>query len=343
MMRRVLVGLMAALALLAAPAAEPTLTPAEHRRGAEQTFLTYPEWFLVHSPAELATYLTARKTPSDFPWLGHVGQFWQGYRAVTRETADQPFNAGYHLMVMVIGTSTTVEYVLRSAYESTVGRLSEFSARGAAASEEDALAARVAQQYVDFIRVDPWYLFDFVAALRDLWQATPLMGPQIVRKWERRYLLTTEYTIKAGYAWLIKFATGTIYHPARPVTAVVLSAPPAAKSLGLPEVRRIEEANPTLLYTVPRYRPFMAYAELLASQGLDFVEIAGNRGEILVSVIQRSGAAPAASMPRLVLLQPVLSQPGWERRLFALPVPKLAEQLRHWRAAGMQIEHIYDY
>ena len=30
-------------------------------------------------------------------------------------------------------------------------------------TEEDRLGARVAQDYVDFIRVRPWYEFDFVA------------------------------------------------------------------------------------------------------------------------------------------------------------------------------------
>ena len=37
-------------------------------------------------------------------------------------------NPGYHLMVMVIGVSTTVEYALKSAYETLIGRLTEASA-----------------------------------------------------------------------------------------------------------------------------------------------------------------------------------------------------------------------
>ena len=50
----------------------PATTPPEHVRGVEQTFLTYPEWFLVFSPAEYAT--SVRTTPPDrFPFFGHVG------------------------------------------------------------------------------------------------------------------------------------------------------------------------------------------------------------------------------------------------------------------------------
>ena len=70
------------------------IAPAEHRRGAEQTFLTYPEWFLVHSPAEYAAYVRDH-TPTLFPFFGHIRQFWQGYGAVYSATRkDYPFNFG---------------------------------------------------------------------------------------------------------------------------------------------------------------------------------------------------------------------------------------------------------
>jgi len=231
-----------------------------------------------------------------------------------------------------------VEYALRSAYESTIGRLSEASA-GGTGTDEDGLAARVAQQYVDFIRVDPWYLFDFVAPLQALWSATPWTGPHLLRKWERRYLLSTEWLIKAGYAWLIKLATGAIYDPARPLTAVVLNREPSALPGTLNALQRIGVAgSQPVLVTVPRYDAFMAYAQALADQGVDLLEIAGNHGPILVSVLQRTGAPAAAGSARTVLVQPILTRPGWERQLVALPVPELAGQLRRWRAANAQLE-----
>lgn len=336
----------------AVPAAVPALattaviTPEPHRRGEEQTFLTYPEWFLVHGPAELADYLNAQRPPSGFPWWGQVEQFWQGYAAVTRETAAYPFNAGYHAMVFVIGSSTTVEYGLRQAYESTVGFLSEASA-GGAVTEEDALAARVAQRYVDFIRVDPWYLFDFVAPMRELWTQVPASGPHLLRKWERRFLLTTEYGLKAAYAWLIGLATSAVYDPAKPTTAVVLSAAPGPLPAGLAPVlpldAAVKPAAPAVLVALPRYRAFMFHAQALADQGLDFFEIAGNRGPILVSVLQPTGSALPGGAARKVLVQPIITRPGQERLLVALPVTGLAAQLRQWKADKVQVEHIYDY
>jgi hypothetical protein len=341
--RRALLALLL-LACGAAAAADgnDAITPPEHRRGEDQTFLTFPEWYLVHSPAEFAQYLWLQRAPSEFPWGGHIGQFWQGYRAVTRETKDYPFNGGYHLMVSVIGGSTTVEYGLRAAYESTVGRLAEASSDGHATAEER-LAARVAQAYVDFIRVEPWYRFDFVTPLRALWTATPMLGPNLLRKSERRFALTTEYAVKAGYAWLIRLGTQSVYGAARPVTAAVLDREPAPLPPALRELQRLPSTGGTVLATVPRYRAFMAYAQALAAQGVGFREIAGNRGVIVASVIERSGDAAPAPPLRPLFVQPILTQRGWERRVIALPVAELSAQLRRWRAADVQLEHLYDY
>ena len=341
-MRRALVALLLVAAATLAPAADAVITPTEQRRGEDQTFLTFPEWYLVHSPAELAHFLALQRKPSEFPWAGHIAQFWQGYRAVAHETRDYPFNAGYHLMVSVIGSSTTVEYGLRSAYESTVGRLAEASSDGRPTAEEQ-LGERIADAYVDFIRIDPWYLFDFVSPLRELWTATPAMGSNLLRKWERRFALSTEYAVKAGYAWLIKQGTQSIYEAARPVTAVLLDRAPAPLPRNLLELRRLDSGSEAVLVSVPRYRAFMAYAQALAEQGLAFREIAGNRGPIVASVIERSDAAPPRAPMRAIFVQPILTQPGWERRVIALPVAELAPQLRRWRAADVQIEHLYDY
>ncbi len=341
-MKRGLVACMLGAAVACAGAAEALLTPAEHRRGEEQTFLTFPEWYLVHSPAELAQYLSSQRAPSEFPWGGHIGQFWQAYRAVTQETRDQPFNGGYHLMVAVIGASTTVEYGLRAAYESTVGRLAESGSDGMPTAE-DKLAARVARAYVDFIRVDPWYLFDFVAPLRELWAATPAIGSNLLRKWERRFALTSEYAIKAGYAWLIRQGTQSIYDAPRPVTAIVLDRHPTMLPPELRELRHIDVDSRAAVVTVPRYHAFTAYAQALAQQGLAFREIAGNRGSIVASIIELSHAAPPATPLRLVFTQASLTQPGWERRVVALPVVELAPQLRRWHVAEQWLEHIYDY
>jgi len=294
------------------------LAPREHQRLPDQTFLTYPEWFLVFSPAEFATFVRGHP-PSEFPFLGHIRQFWQGYDAVWNQTRGRyPFNGGYHLMIMVIGSSTTVEYAFRSVYETLFGRLAELT-RTHGMTQEERLGARYAQDYVHFIRVYPWYEFDFTSRLRRLWFDTSLTGPDMIRKWERKWALTSEYSSKAIYGWLIKKATKAAYEDPLPTTAVVTDR-------GL-----------TML---PRYEAFMPAAIKLAQSGAEFREIAGNRDVILVSVLVPAGTA---ATDRLVLRQPIITRPGTERLLLSVPIASLSTSLRLYSHAPYSIEHVFDF
>jgi hypothetical protein len=343
------IGLLAA-ALACAPiggvlaADDDVAAPAEHRRGAEQTFLTYPEWFLVFSPAEYAAYVR-QHAPTRFPFLGHVDQFWESYGAVydaTRE--DYPFNAGYHVMILTIGVSTTVEYALRAAYETLVGRLSALTLDGTALTEEDRYGARVAQEYVDFIRVRPWYEFDFRARLGGLWRETGWWGKAPLRKWERKYALTTEYAIKAAYGWLIGHATAAGYEPPLPVTAVLLDRLPRDVERAMPQLttlRRLPDGS--VLATLPRYEPFTHEALALAGRGVRFREIAGNRTVILVSVLAPEDWRPERAVGRVLFAQPALTEPGLQRVALVVPVADLSGMLIGLRRNGARPEHVFDY
>lgn len=330
----ILLGMMAITAVAATP-----LVPVEQRRLPDQTFLTFPEWFLVFSPAEYATSVR-NGNPSDFPFLGHIRQFWQGYDAVWNQVHDRyPFNGGYHLMIMVIGTSTTLEYSVRSVYETLIGRLAE-STRTHGMTQEERLGARYAQDYVDFIRVRPWYEFDFVSPLRHLWRDTSLTGPDMIRKWERKYALTSELGAKAIYGWLITLGARTVYDVAAPTTAVVIDRLPSRNVAGLTLLKQYGDGS--ALVTIPRYEAFMTASMDLARQGVQFREIAGNRGPILLTVIEH-GNAPAALHDYALLRQPIITEPGKERLLVTVPVSALSTTLNSLRASHVQVEHVFDY
>ena len=342
-----LVALIAAgLSLARGPSVpDPVLAPPEHRRTPDQTFLTFPEWFLVHSPAEYAAFLAKAERPSEFPLFAHIGQFWQSYAAVSREIGKYPFNGGYHLMVMVIGSSTTVEYGLKGLYEHSIGRIAEAS-KSTLQVPEERFAAQYAQAYVDFIRVEPWYKFDFWSHLRALWsEPLPLQGADRLRRWERRYLLSTELLVKEGYARLIKLGTQTIYDAPKPTTAVLVSRMPALDVSAHPDFSLLGPGPGTgeVLALIPRYEGFTNYSQWLAVQGIDFIEVAGNRGEILLSVLApKDWARPRG---RLVFAQPILTRPGGQRFVLAVPVADLGALLREvmLRKDQLSIEHVYDF
>ena len=340
-MRRLLRYGLVALALAASaradtdgPARHGLRVPAADARAPAQTYLTYPEWFLVFSPAEYAALLRT-DSPSAFPWFAHIGQFWSAYGQVIDATRSYPFNREYHTMIVVIGSSTTVEYGLEGAYETLVGRLTELTAPPNA-TPEDRLAAREAQDYVDFIRVRPWYEFDFAARLKALWTETPPGGPHLLRKWERRYLLTSEWGAKAIYGWMIGKATHATFEAPRETTlAVVRDLPP---ELAIPGVRRLGAEGDMVLLELPRYQGFTGAATTLARHGVRFVEIAGNRGPILVSRVAPT-TAPMPPSARVLIRQPILSHPGLQRWVFEVPVAKLSGVL----SDGGPVEHVFDY
>ncbi len=314
------------------------VAPAEHRRGPEQTFLTYPEWFLVHSPAEYAQYVK-QHTPTLFPFIGHICQFWQSYAAVTGATRDYPFNFGYHVMVIVIGLSTTVEYGLRATYETMIGRLSELTA--GVLTEEDRYGASVAQDYVNFIRERPWYEYDFPSKVIGLWREAPLFGPGLVRKWERRYALTTEYLVKAVYAKLIGVGTRASYEQPLELTAVVVSRVPKGVEKELPEIKVAQTLQgDAALLLLPRYQPFTRYSTGLAVRGVQFSEIAGNRSAILVSALVPMNWQSDA---KLLFTQPILTRPDTKRVALVVLVDELARTLNQLSSGGAVIEHVYDY
>ena len=311
------------------------------RRGEEQTFLTFPEWFLVFSPAEYAEFVRSHN-PDEFCFWGHIGQFWSSYGQVIHQTRDhgEPTNWGYHVMIIVIGISTTAEYAIRSAYEQLVGRISGALSNGRTA--EDDFAAQVAQEYVDFIRVRPWYEFDFTARLKRLWTQTSLFGPHFGRKLERRYALTTEYLVKAVYGKIIEKATHMAYEKPIVTTSVVVSAWPACNRVA-PDVELVSQlGEDEALLALPRYQSFMVSAMALAMCGANFKEIAGNHSVILVSALGTLGQTQPPGT-EVMIRQPIITQPGREREVLVVPVMKLALVLRGLTSQGLTLEHIFDY
>lgn len=345
--RRTLFALLGLLLPLAALCWQMTpydsAVPPDARRGAEQTLLTFPEWYLVHSPAEYARIVQAQPSHA-FPFLAQTGQLWTSYADVAAEQMRQgyPLNGGYHVMIWVIASSTTVEYTLRSAYENTVGRAS-WLLGGRRLTDEDRYGAKAAQEYVDFIRQQPWYLFDFTSRLRHLWTDVPAWGPGMARKWERRYALTSEYLVKAAYGKLIELATHAAYDPALMTTDVVVDHwdGQAALPTHVTLVKPLPEGR--ALLALPRYFDFRIAATALAQKGIHLTDIAGNTSTILVSVWMPDDkpVPPGHWRP---LFEQSLTMPAQTRRVALLvPVDELSGFLVNAPAMGMAVEHVYDY
>ncbi|HUO10209.1 MAG TPA: hypothetical protein VM008_18020 [Phycisphaerae bacterium] len=323
-----------------APLATPASprTPAEFRRAPDDTFLTYPEWFLVYSPREYADFIS-ENPPSEFPFLRHIGQFWQGYGAVYDSTKDtRRFNYAYHSMIWVIGASMTGEYGATRAYESLIGRATE-ATRFGRMTPEDRLAADVAHEYASYLDKEPFYKFDYLTPCRRVWTDTPLLSANPLRSWERKYFLTTQYLFKAGYGWLIKQGSESAYGIESKYTVVVLDRDPSAAMTELKTLQQFPDG--ASLVQMPRYQAFTPAAMALAKSNARFLEIAGNSGPILITAIVPNNF----SLPDSTLLftQPIITHPGHKRIAFTVPVPHLSDALLRLNDPAIQLEHVYDF
>jgi hypothetical protein len=95
--------------------------------------------------------------------------------------------------------------------------------------------------------------------------SVPAHGPHPLRKWERRYALTTEYLVKALYGKLIEKATRTAYEVPREVTAVVLDGPPCSTVAGFQTLSELPGGQALVL--LPRYQAFTGASMALAQCG----------------------------------------------------------------------------
>ena len=245
-------------------------------------------------------------------------------------------------MVLVIGSSYTAENAIKGAYESTIGRLSARLA-GRALTQEDLLAADVAQDYVDFIRAEPWYEFSFLRSLKQLWAETDLFGPHLLRKWERKLALSAEYLVKAEYAMLIKVASKAAYgNEAAEVLALADNAPAAALENETRVELRQRFEDGSVLLSLPRYDEFRDTVQRLVARGVRFREIAGN-GEILVTAVVPATWSYDLPAGSVLIEKPMLTDRRLKRIAVRTPVPWLHAILLGFADRGLEVEHLYDY
>lgn len=316
----------------------PIVAPAD-RRNLVDTWLTYPEWSIVHAYEDLAE-VSRTRGESAFAYRSSVAGYWRGLCATMRvASARGEVTADVRTMLHVIGTSFGAEMLVKGAWESTVGAVTE-ALRGTTPTREDAFAHAVAADYAAFLRQTPWYAYPFGPTLARFWTEVPFERGALVRSLERRVALTLEWSVKAVYAKALGAlaglspAAGTIRSVVRGLDATDL----AADSRIVVVERR---ADGDAIVETPRYRAFTDVIAGLAARGRDLVEIAGN-DVVLVTVLASAGApVPAGAVPRLAV--PVQARPGVERRALDVRVDALAATLRALPASGSTLEHVYDY
>lgn len=314
-----------------------------YNRPEASTWTTHPEWDLVYSSEQYAAWLSAGKRPSAFPYSATVGTFWRSYDQIWKWTrARDEFAGGTHLMLAVIGTSTALEYGLKSMYEGSVGRFFEWIGPDAPTPEER-VAAAVNTDYARFIAIRPWYEFDYAAARRALSAAAKEPGPGRLRRIERRAILALEFTLKGWYAALIGGGTKTVYAPDESTRWIL--AVGRIDSARVPALtRRLNLYRGYQALNVPRYAGVRdALFALAADSAVRVIEISGNQH------VAVTGTAPLDWRPPIgvtaILSYVVPTDPERIRVVADVAAPDLLSVLRNEqrRENGLRVDHVYDY
>jgi hypothetical protein len=328
-----------------APAAAlPSLVaapPAGYRRPEVDSFLSYPEWFIVHAYEDLAALL-ATGNESDFGYRSSVAGYWRSLCRLNRVAAAYGGDQGdTKLMLYTIGFSFTLELAAKGAYETTLGHLAE-TLRGPRKTAIDLHLAEVAQQYAVFLQRTPWYQFDFGREIGALWQAEAADDDAMIRHWERRLAMSVEFGAKALYAQLIGAAAGSLGPVDRTTLAVFAADTPAVldawlETSGAEVIERLAPGQ--VLVRSERYRPFTHLLLAALDAGVQPVEVAGNR-RALVTVLAATDQLPNT---RVLFTVPLSAQAPRQRLGINTRMEELHTLLAAVRAAGGQFEHLYDY
>ncbi|TGL71035.1 FAD-binding oxidoreductase [Leptospira kmetyi] len=299
----------------------------DYTRNEDQTFLTLPEWYIVFSSDEYANFLMHSR-PSAFPYFGSIAQFWKMYgRVIVKTWNDYEFNWGYHLMINVIGVSYSAELMLKSLYENTFGRFTEWIAGTTGLTEEtkvETYMQKVARDYTDFVRLRPWYEFPFYSKFKEFWTIRDGENTSLIRRWERRIFFSTELLVKAAYGKLIALGTESVYAPETfEVKAWV-----------------VENGNGKIR-SIPRYEAFTKAVPELVKKNVSFIEIAGNR-KILMTLIVPSDVN-LRDREEILYEWEILTEPNRKRVALVAPVSKLHEILINSEKSGFKVDHIFDY
>ena len=312
--------------------------PPEFHRAEINSYLTYPEWSIVHAYEDLAA-VTRRSSESDFPYWSSVRRYWSSFCDVVGHASEKGTVSGeYRSMLHIIGVSFSAEMLVKGAYEKTIGWLTSWM-RGEEKTAEDRFALKVADEYAGFLRQTPWYEFPFAARLSEFWQDTPFGSSNWARAIERRIALTLEYGFKSVYAQGIGALAAAAPADLR-IRSVVTGGDASAMS-GVQVIEALDGGQATIIET-PRYAEFTRITRDMAAAGLSFSEIAGN-DEIMVAVLTPAEQPFRFDETVELFAAPIVKRPGWRRVLLSVPVSSLTELVGAIARSGSELEHVYDY
>ena len=311
-------------------------------RGEDQSYLTVPEWYIVFNADEFGFFLKEGNT-SQFPWFQAIYQYWETYYAVCRQTGDHyPFNWRYQQILLIIGPSFTIENSVRALYAKSISLVAEMT-NLSGPTEEEIFYQKTQEEYGAWLHTVPWFKFPFQERRQQFWRETSMVDRGLIRKWERKFAISTEYLIKSVYGYFINQGAEASFGEIPLETFLWVDGFDEAlldQQADLKLYKTLE--NGEAIVSVPRYEQFTVVVPQLAEAGLQFLEIAGN-DEIVMAVLVPEAWEYDLSAGEIFLEQTYLSKPELKRLVVTVPVEQLHTVLLEVDDQKLTLEHLYDY
>src|SRR2546430_13229587 len=94
----------------------PAIDEQGYRRKQDNTFFTFPEWYIVYSFEDFGRFLD-RSSESQFGYLSHILGFWRSFCTINRAVpASSESRFDVKSMIYVIGVSYSAEYAIKGIY-----------------------------------------------------------------------------------------------------------------------------------------------------------------------------------------------------------------------------------
>ena len=91
----------------------PAIDEPGYRRKQDNTFFTFPEWYIVYSFEDFGRFLD-RSSESQFGYLSHILGFWRSFCTINRAVpASSESRFDVKSMIYVIGVSYSAEYAIK--------------------------------------------------------------------------------------------------------------------------------------------------------------------------------------------------------------------------------------
>jgi hypothetical protein len=319
----------------------PPITEKGYRRPLDNTYFTFPEWYIVYSFEDFGRFLD-HSSESGFGYLRHILGFWRSFCTINRAmppATQSRFDV--KMMIYVIGISYSTEYAIKGLYENTIGRVFEWI-RGDRLTPQDEYARAVLQDYAAFLYTVPWFKYPFRDKLDGL-EAISAPTPSRLRTWERDFALGTEYYLKIGYAHAIQSALDAANDDEpRDIMFVVATLPPEAL-VAEPRITPVRTFSPDWqLVQAPRYKALTEILSKLLEGGYRVAEIAGNQDILITVIAPKDVRLDIADTVELFSLD-LDAKPGFRRAGLKARIDRLVEIKRALAAKGVSLEHFYDY